>query len=922
MWILIFSGDEMCYNGSTAGSFTAQVPEQNTEKRCSSSVQRRYLIVSEQHTNHTNSSHSASQGQGGAPRPRKHQKQKQDRGKRIALNVLKVLGTLFLIGLTTGALLLCFFAVYVQTNILPNAHVDTDDFSIGENSVMYYMNQETGKYEPLVTLLSSTNSIWVDYEDLPQNLLDAAVAIEDRRFYTHSGVDWKRTAAAVLYMMTGQDIQGGSTITQQLIKNITSDDDVTVKRKITEIFRALEFDANHEKSEILTWYLNIIYLGEGCVGVGSASYEYFGKPVSELSLAECASLIAVTNNPSVYSPYGTLRVTNQETGEVKTSQDYNKERQLTILYQMLDQKLITKEEYDAAVAEELQFVRAPGETDTTTIYSWYEELVIKDVVADLMKLGYNSKTANILLSSGGLSIYTCLNPEIQAMAESIYNDRSNLNYTSPSGTQQLQSAITIIDNSTGDLVAVVGQVGEKTGNLWHSYATDSRRQPGSSIKPLSVYAPALEMGLTTPYSVVDDYPYQILGGSAWPVNVDGVYRGLVTVKEAVTNSYNTVAVRVLSDMVTPAASFQFMEERFHIDLEEGREVEGRYVTDVAASPLALGGLTDGVSPRDMATAYATFPNGGIYRVSRTYTQVVRSDGTVLLDNQMEEEVALKTSTAYYINDMLTSVVSSGSGTAARLNNMAVAGKTGTTDSKYDRWFVGYTPYYTAAVWIGYADRNERVTAPGNPAVNMWQKVMSQVHSGLDYRSFTKPNNLTTYSYCQDSGLLATDYCRQDPRGDRIATGSALRDDVPTQYCTCHTEESTVTACVDSPIYNSSGEPTGLYHLAGEFCPEESLRQITLVSFDRQIIAGIQPRDYMFHYVFTEAAGTCEVHTEAKKTDPLEGEDPNITDPDDPNGDHSSSGDPPDDSSQNGGGNSGGTDHPDDIPTETGLPPGY
>ena len=343
-------------------------------------------------------------------------------GRRI----LQVLGTLLLVGLCTGAILCCFAAVYIKTVIIPEAGaVDLSQFAVGENSVMYYMDQDTGNYRELVTLAAEENAEWVNYEDIPEDLINATVAIEDRRFWEHNGVDWKRTAAAILYMFTGQDIQGGSTITQQLIKNLTQYDDVTVKRKVIEIFRALQFDKDYTKETTLEWYLNFIWLGDRCRGVGAAAMNYFGKPVQELTLAECASLISITNNPTIYGPYSDAVFTNSETGEQKTARDKNKERQELVLWSMLDQGYITQEEYDEAVAQELVFDRAAGESTPSTIYSWYEEQVISDVKDDLKaQYGYSDEAVSLLLTRGGLSIYTCVDPDVQAQVEQIYRDLS------------------------------------------------------------------------------------------------------------------------------------------------------------------------------------------------------------------------------------------------------------------------------------------------------------------------------------------------------------------------------------------------------------------------------------------------------------------------------------------------------------------
>lgn len=838
----------------------------------------------------THSGSRASSSSGGAPRRRSSKKKGGSRA-------LRAIGTLLLIFVTTCAIMCCFGAVYIINVILPNADMDLDSFALNENSVMYYQDKDTGEYKELRQVLSVTSSEWVDYEDMPQYLKDAAVAIEDRRFWTHNGVDWWRTAQAVFSMFTGGDIQGGSTITQQLIKNLTDYNETTVKRKITEIFRALNVDAKYDKDVILELYLNVIPLGSGCEGVGAAAEKYFGKSASDLTLAECASLIAITNNPSKYGPYSTARVENSE-GELWDGKQWNKYRQEVILGQMLKQEKITQAEYDEAVAQELVFVgtnSGDGQTDSD-IYTWYEEQVITDVMNDLKEqTGYSDQYISQMLSSGGLKIYTCVDPEVQAKVEAVYEDPNTLNYTSKKSGQKLQSAITVIDNETGDIVALAGRLGEKTINRGYNLATNAQRQPGSSIKPLTVYAPAIEMGLISPITVVPDYPYQVMDGKAWPVNVDGVYRGQVTVRQALANSYNTVAVRVLADMVTPAGSFDFATQKFHLPLESGRVINGKVRSDIDVAPLSMGGLTDGVTTRDMANAFATFPSGGVYREARTYTRVEDSKGNVLLDNTRQEESVLKESTVYYMNSMLTSVVTEGGGGEAAISGMTVAGKTGTTDRKYDRWFVGYTPYYTAAVWVGY-EINEYVSTSGiNPAAQVWKKVMSPVHEGLSNKNFGTPDGLVSVTYCLDCGGSAIEACQYDPRGNRVASAYVFPEDRPSFSCTCHSLEegsnSLVRVCVDDPILDENGEPSGYYHLAGPYCPEASIRSVCYLNLSRESVGGAWASDSKYFYSSLPALTTCTVHAtdpgvpeepgEGETGEP--GEDPETgTDPDDPN----------------------------------------
>ena len=799
--------------------------------------------MAEQHTNHPQ---EPTNGQ--PPRKRK-------RKGGVARRILTVIGTLFLVFAITSSFLACFAAVYIKNVILPETALDVADYPMNLSSTIYYTDPVTGAVSEYETLHGDQNRVWVEYKDIPQDLIHAAVAIEDRRFYEHHGVDWIRTAKSVLTMFTGGRIQGGSTITQQLIKNLTTYDDVTVKRKILEIFRALEFDKKYSKDVTLEWYLNYIYFGRRCYGVYTAAHEYFGKDVSELSLAECASLISITNNPSLYNPY--------------TYPENNKFRQGLVLDAMCKEGYISEAERDAAKAEVLDFHSAQAGEQNSTVYSWYTEQVITDVTNDLMaQYGYSETVAKDRVYSGGLSIYACVDPNVQKAVDNIYSNVENLPYTSASG-QQLQSSIVIVDPQ-GNVVGLSGKMGEKTPKDTRGWnrATRSLRQPGSAIKPLSVYAPALEMGLITPYTVFDDSPPMLLEGKPWPSNVNHRYTGLMTVNEAVTNSTNTVAVRVLEE-VTPKVSYEYLVDKFGVDsnhLVMSRIINGREYSDVGYAQLALGGLTDGLSTLDMAGAYAVFPRNGVYIQPRTYSRVLDVNEKEILTKEAVGEPVLKEGTVYYINQMLKNVVSQGSGTYANFSGMTIAGKTGSTTSNNDRYFVGYTPYYTAAVWVGY-DNPERVRASGNPAATLWKQVMSQVHEGLEKKDFPKPDNLVPVAYCLDSGLRATDECKIDMRGNRTATGYLLPEDVPSENCNVH---KAVEVCTADPILNDAGEATGRYHLAGEFCPDvtagadgqptKGRTRVSVVDMARDYLGGVIPEDNGYFLSALEEAGTCHVHT--------------------------------------------------------------
>ena len=742
--------------------------------------------------------------------------------RRILKGFGKVFGTMVLVLFLTTLIFACLFALYVKNNL--SAQVDSiDGFTLDQTSVIYYEDPKTGQDVVLRKLYGGANRTWVKYEDIPKNLIHACIAIEDKRFEDHQGVDWVTTLKACVKMFLGRGEAGGSTITQQLVKNITGRDEVTVRRKLVEIFSALELEKKYTKKQIMELYLNVIALGENCEGVESASQVYFGKSVSELDLAECAALIGITNNPSIYDPY--------------INADKNKERQVIILDQMLEQKYITQEQHDTAVAEELVLHNASGEASgDEDYYSYFEDQVINDVVRDLSeKTGYDQTIVRKMVMTGGYKIYSTLNPDVQAAVEEVYQNLDNIPKTASS--QQLQSGIVIIDNKTGDVVAVAGGVGEKQGSLILNRATQSYLSPGSTIKPVSVYAPALELGLITPATVMDDTPYSFTDARHWPKNSDSIYRGLMNINEAVGLSINTIPVKLVAQM-TPEYSFEFAKEKMGLSTLVSSYVNaaGDTFSDVDLAPLAMGGLTKGVTVKAMAQAYATFANEGVYREARTYTKVVDSDGKVVLDNTQQSHVAMKDMTAWYITYMLENTVESGTGTAAQIANMTVAGKTGTTTSDFDRWFAGYTPYYTGVVWCGYDDPEEVVLTDSstNPAIVLWQKVMEQVHDGLANKEFNKPTNVVECTVCRDSGLLMTDACREDPRGSRAVTVELSLYDVPTQNCDVHKEVE---------ICGASG------HVVNEYCKQvegNTTKTVGLLDVSRAFpVRGITVQDQAY-----------------------------------------------------------------------------
>ena len=767
------------------------------------------------------------------PQPSRRRRPRRPSPLGIALGILKwifiTLWTVLLVGACTALIGLHFFKEYIDTTVVPNVKVRAEDYTMQLSSFIYYQDTETGAWKELQSIHGEENRILVDFDKMSPYLWQAAVAVEDKRFFQHKGVDWRRTLFAVKELAVGDGSQGGSTITQQVLKNMTEDNKPYVNRKVREIFRALEFEKNYTKDFILNQYLNDIYLGQGCWGVQTAAQFYFGKDAKDLDLAESACIIAITNNPSLFGPMYDKTYTREDGSKV-TPRELNKQRQEMILDTMAKEDVInpetglpyiTQAQADAAKAEVLQF--ADGSTSAEEIVeeaageieinSWFVDKVIYDVSADLAEaMHIEEKEARKLLYNSGYRIYTTLDPKIQDLAESVYEDRSNLDVTSRNG-QQLQSAITILDPYTGDVVAMVGKVGEKQENLGWNCAT-AKRQVGSSMKPLTAYAPALDAGVITQGSVFDNYPVQELNGSPWPKNSGVGYTGMCTVRYGVQRSINTIAVQALQSVGVEEA-YRFATENLNLSLVP---------EDMDVSPLAMGGLHRGLNTVEMAAAYACFVNNGVYNEPRTYVRVTRVDGATgqevtVLENEGASHVAMKETTAYLMTDMLKNAVTAGTGSSARFGGMHIAGKTGTTNDNKDRYFVGFTPYYVAAVWTGY-EEPERISYSGNPAITMWKKVMQPLHDDLPDKDFdNKPSTgLTSIEVCLDSGMKPTEACRADPRGSRVASFTAAAGTGPTEECTMH---KVVPYCVEG------------HCLAGETCPETSIEQRAYLDYVRE-----------------------------------------------------------------------------------------
>ena len=740
----------------------------------------------------------------------------------------RIIGTLLLVFVVTLTIFSGIFMAYINSTMRGKVEVYLDEFETKVSTELYSQDPDTGEWVMYQTLyLNSENRIWTDLEDIPKYLQEAAIAIEDKRFEKHHGVDWKGTTRAIVYTLFGKNVQGGSTITQQLVKNVTGDNEVTVKRKITEIYRALELEKRYEKDEILEAYLNEVFFGQSCYGVVTASRMYFNKDVSDLTLAECASLMGITNNPSMYDP--TLSSWTREN---------NRERQLTILGAMLEQGKISQEEYDEAKAEDIVFsngftisgkyvgsdgtvtdqepeeppaddTESPADEEEPTIkgrYSWFTEAMIGDVADALVeKYGITDKVRDNgttytayeqawdMVHGKGYKIYTTQNPKYQKIAEDVCYDLSNIPYTSSytnsAGEQvedQLQIALTIVDPTNGYVVAMIGGAGEKQADRVWNWAVNAR-QCGSAIKPLSTYAPALDDGTINGASVIDDYP-MLLNGDVWPRNDNWRYQGLMPLHLALRQSLNTCAVRTnLAYGVD--RSYEFLVNKLGFE-------NLTYTDSQQVGNMALGGFEKGVTTEEMAAGFATFVNEGVYTKPRTFVRVEDANGNVILENEAKSTVAMKNTTAALMNSLLQEASLQGTGYQAQFPGMHIAGKTGSTNSNKDRYFAGYTPYYSCAVWAGY-EHNQRIVASGNPCAVIFQKVMKAIHEDLPDKDFFSCAGLTSVAVCADSGMLASENCALDVRGSRVYTALVAADNAPTSVCTMHTAPSYTVNMADS-----------------------------------------------------------------------------------------------------------------------------
>lgn len=682
--------------------------------------------------------------------------------------------------------------------------------------------------------------IMVSIDEIPEMLQNAFIAVEDARFYEHNGVDVKRIAGALVANFTSGSTQGGSTITQQLIKQTVLSSEQSYKRKLQEAYLAMELETRYTKKQILESYLNTIFLGGSYYGVRVAAYGYFGKELDQLTLRECAMLAGLTRSPNYYNPRSNFYTRNTEGSNTP---DITNNRTDYVLRQMRENGLITAQQYNAALDRSTASVleKSPASTDMYA-YPHYVEYAISDVVDTFLDLnGLEDTSANRYamenkLRTGGYSVYLCLDTEIQEIVEDTLanwsdyprlRDPSDKVYQSRNadGTyteiEQPQAAACVFDYRTGELKAIVGGRYKPTTRKTLNRASGMTMPVGSSIKPLTVYAPAIDLG-ASPASIAYNMPVPISGWKdssgkdSWPKNYGGGgYKGPQSFRSALRNSYNTAAAQILMTYVGVSRSVEYLH------------LMGIPDKNINADPFGLALGSSGITPVQMAVAFGTIANKGVYQQPLSFSRIVDSNGNVVVDmhQQQDRHQVFKPSTAYLVVDMLKEAVQSGTGTKAKISSQVVAGKTGTNSDSKGVFFTGMTGWYSASVWIGhdnYKALSSKATG-GNAAAPLWQSFMEKIHKAknLDSREIIDGTpsdyNLVRVTTCGVSGQLATDACYNDVNGYKTITDYWSADSVPTAYCSMH---KSVSICTESGL------------LATDYCPSYSVESRGIVLIPR------------------------------------------------------------------------------------------
>jgi len=764
------------------------------------------------------------------------------------------------VGFIGMGLVLGVVKAYVETT----PSLDTAQLTISDYTS--YLYDKNGN------LISSIADVeyrdWVDIENIPDMLKNAFISVEDVRFYKHSGVDFKRLFSAALEILGNSNSSGGSTITQQLIKNKVLGAQRNYKRKIQEAYLALELETQIDKDTILEAYLNDVDLGESNYGVKSGAKDYFGKELSELTVRECAMLAGLTQAPYRYDPRRNMYQRNK--------MEVTDERTNLVLSRMYQAGFITKEQYNSAMTEQVHIVEVSAQKQMYDM-AYFVEYAISDVVTHLLeKRGLSNTSANRNaveneLRTSGYQIYTTVDPEIQKTVQntiSSWDSYPSLADTSKSlmvetkedgtviETVEPQAAAVVMDFRTGELRAIIGGRNEPTVRKGLNRASQSYTEVGSSIKPLAVYGPALDLGYS-PGSITYNMDGPITGWSTekgYPSGgLDSRY-GPVTFRRALVSSLNVPAAHVLMDDVTPAISAQYL---YALGATENK-------INVDGAGLALG--TSGLTPIQMAAAYSTIANDGVYLEPLSFTKVLDAQGNVILDADEVRDTrrVFQPSTAWLLVDMMTDAVKTGTGTKAKINDITVAGKTGTNSDYASVYFAGMTPYYVSTLWVGHdypANKLKKGSSGGNEAAPLWQAYMSRIHEGLTDQPIIDADptslGLVKRTVCPISGLLATDACKNDQEHKPV-TEWFLAEKAPTEYCDMHV---TLSIC------------TAENAIATEFCPAESVQEVSYVlvrpdnplyQFDDEYLLQALPtavRTELTTDMFVDSMKTCTVHAD-------------------------------------------------------------
>ena len=771
-------------------------------------------------------------------------------GKKLSVIFLKA----FLVCMIAVGVIVACAGVGIIKGVIDNAPEITKESVIptGFKSTVY--DSEGNKMQELIA--SGTNRTMVTIDQIPKHVQDAFIAIEDERFYEHNGIDIQGIfRAGVTFITSGGDkMQGASTITQQLLKNnvfdFMSEEGLTdkIERKIQEQYLAIKLEETMSKEEILEAYLNTINLGQNTLGIQAASERYFGKDVSELTIAEAAVLAGIAKSPEGYNPI--------------KNQAYNEKRRALVLNNMLEQELITQSEYEEAMQEDVYgHIKNVNETITESakVNSYFTDAVVESVLEDLKELkGYSDTQAYNMLYGGGLQIFSTMDPEIQGIMDeelanpdnfpesykigleyamtTVKKDGTTTNYSQEmlqayfkeknggktyellyeseeaaqaaideyeatviesddtvyrnvKMTIQPQVSMVVMDQHTGEVKGIIGGRGEKTASLTLNRATDSTRQPGSTFKVVAAYAPALEAGGMTLATTQYDGPYLYEEGADIRLvrNWTGdAYEGWTSLRKGIEQSMNILAVKTYTENGS-ALGLSYLDKFGFTTIQKTATASGS--NDYGPS-VALGGLTNGVTNLELTAAYATIANAGEYLEPIFYTRIEDSEGNVIIDKtaDREEHQVISEQNAWLLTSAMQDVVNKGTGTAVRFNGMSIAGKTGTTTDEKDVWFVGYTPYYTAGVWAGYDIPTSKLKGTGekNYHKKLWKSVMSRIHETLENEDFEKPEGIISVAVCSESGKLPVPgLCDCDQRGSCVVTEYFAKGSEPTESCDVH-----------------------------------------------------------------------------------------------------------------------------------------